>query len=100
MFSLIELPYQSLAPVISDQTLGLHHGKLLQSYVNNVNKLLSGSGLENKSLDEIVVISSGARMAKPGNLSSPSSLSTFGSTPTISSTKTAALLTSVPCGRS
>ena len=32
MFSLIELPYQSLAPVISDQTLGLHHGKSLLSF--------------------------------------------------------------------
>jgi Fe-Mn family superoxide dismutase len=43
MFELIELPYKSLAPVISDETLGFHHGKHLQGYVDNLNKLLLGS---------------------------------------------------------
>ena len=37
MFKLIELPYKSLAPVISDQTLAFHHGKHLQTYVDNLN---------------------------------------------------------------
>ena len=60
MYTLIELPYKSLAPVISDQTLAFHHGKHLQAYVDNLNKLLPGSGLEDKSLEEIVVISSEA----------------------------------------
>ena len=54
MFTLIELPYKSLAPVISDETLGFHHGKHLQGYVDNLNKLLPGSGLEGLSLEEIV----------------------------------------------
>jgi len=60
MFELIQLPYKSLAPVISDQTLSFHHGKHLQTYVDNLNKLIAGTELEGKTLEEIVVISSGA----------------------------------------
>ena len=60
MYILIDLPYQSLAPVISDQTLAFHHGKHLQAYVDNLNKLAAGTEFEGKSLEEIVVISSGA----------------------------------------
>jgi Fe-Mn family superoxide dismutase len=62
MFSLIQLPYSpdALEPVISAQTLSFHHGKHLQGYVDNLNKLLPGTGLEEKSLEEIIVISSGA----------------------------------------
>ena len=57
MFKLIELPYGSkdLEPVISAQTLSFHNGKHLQGYVDNLNKLLPGSGLsEDLSLEEIV----------------------------------------------
>ena len=45
MFTLIELPYaiEALEPVISAQTLSFHHGKHLQAYVDNLNKLLPGS---------------------------------------------------------
>lgn len=55
-FSLITLPYapEALAPVISAQTLSFHHGKHLQAYVDNLNKLLHGSGLEDLPLEEIV----------------------------------------------
>ena len=71
MFSLIELPYapDALEPVISARTLEFHYGKHLQGYVDNLNKLLSGTGLEDKSLEEIVVISSeaagGVEKSKP-----------------------------------
>ena len=56
MFSLISLPYapDALAPVISAETIGFHHGKHLQGYVDNLNKLLPGSGLEELPLEEIV----------------------------------------------
>ena len=57
MFELIQLPYKSLAPVISDQTLAFHHGKHLQAYVDNLNKLVAGTEFEGKSLEEIVVAS-------------------------------------------
>ena len=58
MFELIPLPYKSLAPVISDQTLSFHYGKHLQTYVDNLNKLIVGTEFEGKSLEEIVVTSS------------------------------------------
>ena len=58
MFSLIQLPYKSLAPVISDQTLAFHHGKHLQAYVDNLNKLIAGTEFEGMGLEEIVVKSS------------------------------------------
>ena len=61
MFTLIDLPYKSLAPVVSDQTLSFHHGKHLQAYVDNLNKLIAGTAFEGKSLEEIVVLSSGAK---------------------------------------
>ena len=54
MHTLIDLPYNSLAPVISDQTLAFHHGKHLQTYVDNLNKLIAGTDLEGKTLEEIV----------------------------------------------
>ena len=67
MFKLIELPYKSLAPVISDQTLAFHHGKHLQTYVDNLNKLIAGTEFENKSLEETVVISSGVASSVPSS---------------------------------
>ena len=59
MFKLIDLPYapEALAPVISAQTLSFHHGKHLQAYVDNLNKLLPGSAYESLSLEEIVKLS-------------------------------------------
>ena len=56
MFTLIELPYtiEALEPVISAQTLSFHHGKHLQAYVDNLNKLLAGSEFEGMALEEIV----------------------------------------------
>ena len=56
MFKLLELPYaqESLEPTISFQTLSFHHGKHLQTYVDNLNKLIPGTEYEAMSLDEIV----------------------------------------------
>ena len=56
MFTLIELPYtiEALEPVISAQTLSFHHGKHLQAYVDNLNKLLPGSEFAGMALEEIV----------------------------------------------
>ena len=70
MFTLIELPYakDALAPVISAQTLSFHHGKHLQAYVDNLNKLLPGSGLEDLPLEEIVKKSSGAIFNNAGQI--------------------------------
>jgi Fe-Mn family superoxide dismutase len=55
-FELPDLPYahDALAPVMSAETLEFHHDKHHQAYVTNGNKLLEGSGLEGKSLEDIV----------------------------------------------
>ncbi|MBF0426671.1 MAG: superoxide dismutase [Fe] [Magnetococcales bacterium] len=55
------LPYDlnALAPHISKETLEVHHGKHHQAYVTNLNGLLPGTEFEGKSLEEIVMRSSG-----------------------------------------
>ena len=57
MFTLIDLPYapDALAPAISAQTISFHHGKHLQGYVDNLNKLIAGTEFESMSLEDIVV---------------------------------------------
>ena len=70
MFTLIDLPYapNALEPVISAQTLSFHHGKHLQAYVDNLNKLLPGSGLDNIALEDIVKKSNGAIFNNAGQI--------------------------------
>lgn len=68
MFTLIDLPYKSLAPVISDETLSFHHGKHLQTYVDNLNKLIAGTEFETLSLEEIVKKSFGAIFNNAGQI--------------------------------
>jgi superoxide dismutase, Fe-Mn family len=53
---LVELPYaqNALAPVISEQTISFHYGKHHQGYVNNLNKMIAGTGFEMASLEEII----------------------------------------------
>src|SRR5687767_13796422 len=55
-FALPELPYpkDALAPYMSAETLEYHHDKHHQAYVTNANKLIEGSGLEGKTLEEVV----------------------------------------------
>ena len=64
-YELMALPYalEALEPVISKETIGFHHGKHLQAYVDNLNKLASppspspigeGSSGELEVLEEIV----------------------------------------------
>ena len=55
-FEFMALPYapDALEPVINKETIGFHHGKHLQAYVDNLNKLLSGSEYEGMTLEEIV----------------------------------------------
>jgi len=70
MFELIALPYGSkdLEPVISAQTLSFHHGKHLKGYVDNLNKLLPGSGMEADSLELIVCKASGGMFNNAGQI--------------------------------
>ena len=57
--SLPELPYakNALAPHISEETMNFHYGKHHNAYVVNLNKLIEGTDLINKSLEEIIKIS-------------------------------------------
>ncbi len=55
------LPFEldALEPHISKRTLELHHGKHLQSYVNNLNNLVSGTKFEYTDLESIIRFSDG-----------------------------------------
>ena len=79
MFTLIELPYsmEALEPVISKETLSFHHGKHLQAYVDNLNKLASppnlspkgeGSNGELEVLRELVLHSEGPIFNNAGQI--------------------------------
>lgn len=56
-FSLPDLPYaiDALAPHVSADTLRYHHGKHHAAYVDKLNGLVSGTGMDRLSLDSIVL---------------------------------------------
>jgi Fe-Mn family superoxide dismutase len=55
------LPYDkaALAPHISAETLEYHYGKHHKTYVDNLNKLIEGTGLAGASLEDIIRQSEG-----------------------------------------
>lgn len=61
MIDLPKLPYaeDALEPNISAEIIKYHYGKHHRAYVNNLNKLIKGTTYENKSLKEIIKLSSG-----------------------------------------
>ncbi len=60
-FELSPLPYapDALAPYMSAQTLGFHHGKHHQTYVTNLNNLVKETPLAEKSLEDIILATVG-----------------------------------------
>ena len=68
--NIIPLPYEitALAPEISAQTLEFHHGKHLQGYVDNLNKLIAGTPFEAMPLEEIVKKSEGGIFNNAGQI--------------------------------
>jgi superoxide dismutase, Fe-Mn family len=50
------LPYEqgALAPYISAETLSFHYGKHHKGYVDNLNKLIAGSELDDCSLEDVI----------------------------------------------
>lgn len=60
-FTLPELPYarNALEPHMSEETLDFHYGKHHNTYVENLNKMVPGTEFEGKSLEEIILSSSG-----------------------------------------
>ena len=78
-YELMALPYapDALEPVISKETIGFHHGKHLQAYVDNLNGLVSppnpspkgeGSLGELEMLKELVLHSEGAVFNNAGQI--------------------------------
>ena len=60
-FELPPLPYaeDALAPVISAETLRLHHGKHHKKYVDTMNQLLQEQPVQGSTLEEVVRASAG-----------------------------------------
>ena len=67
-FTMMSLPYEGLGEVISKETLGFHHGKHLKAYVDNLNTMLPGSGLENLPLGEVVKKAEGGLFNNAGQV--------------------------------
>ena len=61
MIELPPLPYaqDALAPHISAETLGFHHGKHHKTYVDTANRLIQGTDYEKLSLEDIIRKSAG-----------------------------------------
>ena len=69
-YELIQLPYEAnaLEPVISKETLGFHHGKHLNAYVNNLNGLIEGTKYEEMPLEDIVKTADGGVFNNAGQI--------------------------------
>ncbi|MBQ6102029.1 MAG: superoxide dismutase [Bacteroidales bacterium] len=69
-YELIPLPYEAnaLEPVISKETIGFHHGKHLQAYVNNLNAAIAGTKYEDMPLAEIVKTADGGVFNNAGQI--------------------------------
>ena len=59
-FTLPKLDYSNdgLAPIMSEETLDLHHGKHHQTYITNLNNFIKDTEMSNKSLEDIILLSS------------------------------------------
>ena len=54
----LDYPNNGLSPIMSEETLDLHHGKHHQTYITNLNNFIKDTDMANKSLEEIIVDSS------------------------------------------
>ncbi len=70
LFTLVALPYapEALEPVISRETFEYHYGKHLQTYVDNLNKLVAGTEFEAMPLEQIVANAQGALFNNAGQV--------------------------------
>jgi superoxide dismutase, Fe-Mn family len=67
VFTLPALPWteDALEPYTSVRTISFHHGKHHKAYVDNLNKLIAGTDLENRSLEDVILAAT-ADPAKTG----------------------------------
>ncbi|MDT8363140.1 MAG: superoxide dismutase [Nitrosomonas sp.] len=61
LYVLAPLPYgdNALEPFISAHTLSFHYGKHHKAYVDNLNKLIVGTGFAGQSLEQIIAATAG-----------------------------------------
>ena len=59
-FALPKLDYKNnaLSPIMSEETLDLHHGKHHQTYITNLNNFIKSTEYEKLSLEEVITKSS------------------------------------------
>ena len=59
-FILPKLDYanDALSPIMSEETLDLHHGKHHQTYITNLTNFIQNTDMDNMSLEEIILKSS------------------------------------------
>ena len=59
-FALPKLDYKNnaLSPIMSEETLDLHHRKHHQTYITNLNNFIKDTDMANKSLEDIIMESS------------------------------------------
>ena len=59
-FDLPKLDYSNngLAPIMSEETLDLHHGKHHQTYITNLNNFIKDTDMNSMSLEDIILKSS------------------------------------------
>ena len=69
-YELMPLPYDAnaLEPVVSKETLGFHHGKHLQAYVNNLNAAIEGTAFADMPLEDIVKTAEGGVFNNAGQI--------------------------------
>jgi Fe-Mn family superoxide dismutase len=67
-YTLPQLPYayDALQPHIDARTMEIHHTKHHQAYINNVNAALEGTGLADKSVEELIADLAAVPDAKRG----------------------------------
>ena len=54
----------ALSPIMSEETLDLHHGKHHQTYITKLNEFIEGTEMKDNSLEEIISPSAHARAAR------------------------------------
>ncbi len=59
-YELPKLDYSkdALSPIMSEETLDLHHGKHHQTYITNLNNFIKDTDMEKMSLEEVIMSSS------------------------------------------
>tara|TARA_B100000674_G_scaffold307740_1_gene255601 strand:+ start:16 stop:609 length:594 start_codon:yes stop_codon:yes gene_type:complete len=54
----LDYPNNGLAPIMSEETLDLHHGKHHQTYITNLNNFIKNTDMSSMSLKDIILKSS------------------------------------------